>query len=94
MTAYFGIVSLLLALTAPLVARPRAFLIYALVLAGATLAISLGTVLIRPLLLLPGSQFLALRRTIFLIPLVGTWLAAAGLDGWLEARASYQAPGE
>ncbi|MCP4356530.1 MAG: YfhO family protein [Chloroflexi bacterium] len=86
-TAYFGVVALLLALIAPWVGR-RPFLIYALVLGTAALAITLGTPAARTLLLLPGSQFVVLVRTIFLIPFAGAWLAAAGLDGWLLSDVS------
>jgi hypothetical protein len=87
MTAYFGVVGLLLALTAPLVARRNRFLIYALTMATATLIIVLGTPLARILFLLPGSQFIVLGRLIVLIPFAFIWLAAAGLDGWLAGPA-------
>lgn len=86
MTAYFGVVALLLALAAPLLARRSSFLTRALVLAVATLSITLGTPLARLLFLLPGAQFVVLERTLFLIPLMGAWLAAAALDGWLAAN--------
>jgi hypothetical protein len=87
MTAYFGVVGLLLALTAPLVARRRRFLLYASTMAIAALAITLGTPLARLLFLFPGAQFIALGRLIILIPFAGVWLAAAGLDGWLARPA-------
>ncbi len=83
MTAYFGVVALVLALTAWLVARQRRFATVALIEAGAVLALTLGTPLARGIFLFPGAQFIALTRSLFLIPLVGTWLAAAALDGWL-----------
>ena len=85
MTAYFGVVALLLALTTWLVARQRRFANVALIEAGAVLALTLGTPLARGIFLFPGAQFVALTRSLFLIPLVGTWLAAAALDGWLLA---------
>ena len=44
----------------------------------------------RILEIIPGFQFLALRRTIILIPFLGAWLAAAGLDGWLQADVSWR----
>jgi hypothetical protein len=82
-TAYFGVVALVLALTAWLVARQRRFTIVALIEAGAVLALTLGTPLSRAIFVFPGAQFVALTRSLLLIPLVGTWLAAAALDGWL-----------
>jgi hypothetical protein len=84
MTAYFGVIALLLALTAWLVARQRRFVTVALIEAGAVLALTLGTPLARGIFLFPGAQYIALTRSLFLIPLVGTWLAAAALDGWLN----------
>jgi hypothetical protein len=83
MTAYFGAAALVLALTAWLVARQRRFTIVALIEAGAVMALTLGTPLSRVIFLFPGAQFVALTRSLLLIPLVGTWLAAAALDGWL-----------
>lgn len=88
MTAYFGIVALLLALMAPAVARRTHFLAITLTLFGLTLAIALGSLLATLLSLLPGGNFLVLNRTIVLIPLFGAWLAAAGLDGWLDTAVS------
>lgn len=84
-TVYFGIVSLLLAVSAVFVARDKRFLITTLVILGAVFLIALGTPLARLLSTVPGFQFLALRRSIIFIPFLGTWLAAAGLDGWLQA---------
>jgi len=84
MTAYFGVVTLLLAFTAPFVARQRRFLAYALAVAAAMLALVLGTPLAQLIFLLPGAPFIVLTRTIFLVPLAGSWLAALALDGWLE----------
>lgn len=84
LTAYFGVVSLLLALTAPFVARSRRFLFSALVVTALTLAIIFGSPLVRLLFLFPGAQFIALNRLLFLVPLCGAWLAALGLDGWLS----------
>ncbi|MDX1686863.1 MAG: YfhO family protein [Candidatus Promineifilaceae bacterium] len=84
MTAYFGVVTLLLAFTAPFVARQRRFLAHSLAVAAATLALALGTPLARLIFLLPGAPFVVLSRTIFLVPLAGVWLAAAALDGWLR----------
>jgi hypothetical protein len=83
MTAYFGVVALLLALTAPFVKPRKPFIYYALSLALASILILLGTPVVRLLLLLPGSQFIPLGRMLFLFPFAGTLLAAAGLDGWL-----------
>ncbi len=88
MTAYFGVVALVLALTAWLVARQRRFAMVALVETGAVLALTLGTPLARGVFLFPGAQFIVLTRSLFLIPLVGTWLAAAALDGWLTKSIS------
>ncbi|PID87175.1 MAG: hypothetical protein CSB13_00580 [Chloroflexi bacterium] len=85
---YFGVVAFFLALTAVVFARRTHFFIYAGVLTAVVLAITLGTPLVRLLFLLPGSQFVVLNRTIFLIPLVGAWLAAAALDGWLTRSLS------
>jgi hypothetical protein len=87
LAAYFGVVALLLALTAPFVARRRAFAFAAGVCLVFVLAIVLGAPLMRLLFLFPGAEFLALRRLLFLLPLCGAWLAAIGLDGWLEAPA-------
>lgn len=87
MTAYFGAVTLLLAFTAAFVARRRRFLAYGVVVAGATLALALGTPLARLIFLLPGAPFVALSRTIFLVPLAGVWLAAVAIDGWLQKPA-------
>lgn len=84
MTAYFGVVTLLLALTAPFVARRRRLLLYSLVLAITSFALALGTPLARLIFLLPGAPFIVLSRTIFLIPLACIWLAAVSLDGWLH----------
>lgn len=84
MTAYFGVVPLLLALTAPFVARQRRLLLLGLAVAVAALALALGTPLARLIFLLPGAPFIVLSRTIFLIPLAFAWLAAVALDGWLE----------
>ncbi|MDX1413939.1 MAG: YfhO family protein [Candidatus Promineifilaceae bacterium] len=89
-TAYFGIVALLLALAAVLVTRDKRFLLTTLCLLAVILLLALGTPLSRALSFLPGFQFLALRRMIILIPFLGTWLAAAGLDGWLRASLSWK----
>ncbi len=85
LATYFGVVSLLLALTAPFVARRRQFAFAAIVVTIFALAIVLGTPLVRAVFLFPGAQFLALRRLLFLLPLCGAWLAAIGLDGWLAS---------
>ena len=85
LAAYFGVISLLLALTAPFVARRRQFAFAALVSLLFVLALVLGTPLVRTLFLFPGAQFIALRRLLFLVPLCGAWLAAIALDGWLTA---------
>ena len=85
LATYFGVVSLLLALTAPFVARRRQFVFAAVAVTIFVLAIVLGTPLVRLIFLFPGAQFLALRRFLFLLPLCGAWLAAIGLDGWLAA---------
>ncbi len=84
-TVYFGVVALLLALSAVFVARDRRFLQTSLLLLAFILALALGTPVARALSLAPGFQFLALRRTIILIPFLGAWLAAAGVDGWLQS---------
>lgn len=85
LAAYFGVVSLLLALTAPFVARRRKFLFATLVITAIVLAIIFGTPLVNLLFLFPGSQFIVLNRLLFLLPLSGAWLAALSLDGWLTA---------
>jgi len=85
LVAYFGVTSLLLALSAPFVARRRQFAFTAVVVTVFACLVVLGTPLVRALFLFPGAQFLALRRLLFLIPLCGAWLAAIGLDGWLAA---------
>ena len=85
LASYFGVVSLLLALTAPFVARHRRFLFTTLVITAIVLAIIFGTPLVNLLFFFPGSQFIVLNRLLFLLPLCGTWLAALGLDGWLAA---------
>jgi hypothetical protein len=82
---YFGTVSFLLALTAPFVARLHRFAFSAIIITILVLAVVLGTPLAKLLFLFPGSQFLALNRLLFLLPLCGAWLAAIGLDGWLAA---------
>ncbi|MFN2253137.1 MAG: YfhO family protein [Candidatus Promineifilaceae bacterium] len=89
-TVYFGVVALLLALSAVFVAREKRFLLTSLLLMAFVLAIALGTPAARALTLAPGSQYLALRRTIILIPFLGAWLAAAGLDGWLQSDISWR----
>ncbi len=89
-TAYFGVVALLLALSAVFVARDKRFLFTTLFILALVLAVALGTPLARVLSLIPGFQFLALRRTIILIPFFGAWLAAAGLDGWLQTNISWR----
>lgn len=83
LAAYFGVISLLLALTAPVVARRRKFLFTTLIITTFVLAIIFGTPLVRILFLFPGSQFVVLNRLLFLLPLWGAWLAALGLDGWI-----------
>ncbi len=82
--AYFGVVCLLLALTAPFVARQRPALIQSLVQMIVILMLTLGTPLAQIVFLFPGAQFLALGRLNFLIPFAGVWLAAVGADGWLQ----------
>ncbi len=84
LTAYFGVVALLLALTAPLIGHRRFLTGAAIVQMLVVLAISLGTPLARLLFLVPGAEFVPLGRTIFLIPFAGVWLAAVGIDGWLS----------
>ncbi|MCA9919495.1 MAG: YfhO family protein [Anaerolineales bacterium] len=84
MTAYFGVVALLLALMAPWVARRRQFLWAALVSTAVAFSIVLGTPLVKLLFLFPGAQFISLTRTLFLLPLCGAWLAALSLDGLLH----------
>jgi hypothetical protein len=82
-TAYFGAAGLALAVSSLIVARKSVFKTQAAALALCVLAISLGTPLIRLLFWLPGAEFVPLGRTIFLVPLVGVWLVALGVDGWL-----------
>ena len=82
---YFGAVSLLLALTAPFVARRRRFVFSTITITIFVIAAIFGTPLVRLLFLIPGSQFVVLNRLLFLLPLCGAWLAALGLDGWLAA---------
>jgi hypothetical protein len=89
-TVYFGVVALLLALSAVFVARDKRFLLTSLILMAFVLSIALGTPAARALTMAPGFQYLALRRTIILIPFLGSWLAAAGLDGWLQADISWR----
>lgn len=84
LAVYFGVVSFLLALTAPFVARQRQFAFSAITLTIFVIAVVLGTPLFRLLFLFPGSQFVVLNRLLFLLPLCGAWLAAIGLDGWLS----------
>ncbi|KPK12901.1 MAG: hypothetical protein AMJ56_04375 [Anaerolineae bacterium SG8_19] len=83
LAVYFGVVSFLLALTAPFVARQRRFAFPAITLTIIVIAVILGTPLVRLLFLFPGSQFVVLNRLLFLLPFCGAWLAAIGLDGWL-----------
>lgn len=87
-TAYFGAVAFFLALTAPFLATARRFSRYAFVLAAAVLALVLGSPLARLIFALPGAQFVVLSRLLFLIPLVGSWLTAVALDGWLRQSVS------
>ena len=89
-TVYFGVVALLMALSAVFVARDKRFLLTTLFLLAVVLLIATGTPLARVLTLMPGFQFLALRRTIILIPFLGAWLAAAGMDGWLQSAISWR----
>jgi len=88
-TTYFGVVALLLALSAVFVVRDKRFLLTTLFLLAVVMLLALGTPLARILTIVPGFQFLALRRTIILIPFLGAWLAAAGLDGWLHTQLSW-----
>ncbi len=86
-TAYFGMVCLLLALTAPFVARQRPALIQSLLQMIVIFMLALGTPLAQIVFLFPGAQFLSLGRMNFLIPFAGVWLAAVGADGWLGGQA-------
>ncbi len=92
-TAYFGVVALLLAISASFVARNKRFLYTSLFLAAVVMLVALGTPVARALALVPGFEFLALRRTILFIPFLGAWLAAAGLDGWLQTDISWRRMG-
>jgi hypothetical protein len=83
LAVYFGVISFVLALTAPFVARRRQFAFSAIILTIFVIAVIFGTPLIRLLFLFPGSQFVVLNRLLFLLPFCGAWLAAIGLDGWL-----------
>lgn len=87
LTAYFGIAPLLLALTAPFVARRHQFLVGVLAMTVFSLALVFGTPLVRLLFLFPGAPFVVLNRLLFLLPLCGAWLAALALDGWIAAPA-------
>ena len=89
-TVYFGVVALLLAISAVFVARNKRFLLTSLILTAVVLSIALGTPAARALALVPGFQYLALRRTIVFIPFLGSWLAAAGMDGWLQSAISWR----
>ncbi|MFN2134598.1 MAG: YfhO family protein [Candidatus Promineifilaceae bacterium] len=89
-TVYFGVVALLLAISAVFVARNKRFLLTSLILTAVVLSIALGTPAARALALVPGFQYLALRRTIVFIPFLGSWLAAAGMDGWLQSDISWR----
>lgn len=84
MTAYFGAGVLLLAITAPIVARHGRFLIQTLGITLFSLLVVLGTPLVELLFLFPGAQFLSLKRLLFLIPFVGSLLVGLGLDGWWQ----------
>jgi hypothetical protein len=88
--AYFSVVALLLALTAPFVAPRKPSIYYAVTLALGTLLLVLGSPLARLLIFLPGGGFVPLGRLLFMIPLAGSWLAAAGLDGWMTAATDRQ----
>ena len=89
-TAYFGVVALLLALTAPFIAPRKPSIYYALTLALGTLLLVLGTPVARLLVWLPGAEFIVLGRLLFMIPFAGAWLAAAGFDGWITASSTRQ----
>ena len=86
--AYMGVVTLVLALTAPLMARSRVLFRRAGYLAVFVLALVLGSPVARLLTWLPGGEFMTLSRMLFLIPFVGALLAAVALDGWLWEAAS------
>ncbi|MCP4415835.1 MAG: YfhO family protein [Chloroflexi bacterium] len=87
-TVYFGAVAFFLALTASFLTTARRFKRYAYITAGVVLAIVLGSPVARVISVLPGARFIVLSRLLFLIPLVGSWLTAVSLDGWLRNSAS------
>ncbi|MCP5095769.1 MAG: YfhO family protein, partial [Chloroflexi bacterium] len=90
MTAYFGVVALILGITAPAVARKTRFAVQTYVISTVVLLLVLGTWLARLLFLIPGAQFLSLNRLLFLVPFAGTWLAAIALDGWWQGVSKRQ----
>ena len=76
-------------LSAVFVARDKRFLLMTLFLLAMVMVLALGTSLAQILTIVPGFQFLALRRTIILIPFLGAWLAAVGFDGWMQMQLSW-----
>ncbi len=87
-TAYFGIVSLLLAISGIFVARKSRFLRTTLILLIIIFLIAFGTPFVYTLTLAPGFEFLALRRSLIFVPFLGSWLTALGLDGWMRVDLS------
>lgn len=89
-TAYFGVVALVLALMAPLLARKRPFTWRVYIITLIVILIISGSAVVRLFPLLPGGEFIVLTRLLFLVPLVGSWLAALTLDGLLQNSPSKQ----